>query len=322
MKYSILTVALITLSSASIQANDFSFWQNKKVSKTINNNFILSEGMNLQEFKENFGRSTKEIRRDYIHEAVSLLKAGATGAEAMQMVLAFDDRVYDRRLIAKRGTGKTIANSIRAGIEEFYQRNPRIKSRGVQVVNSSNSDYSANLLWGVYGAYNGKAAIYAMLEVINNSNGISRTFYARTNAQQINIIGHALAFSLLHSYHKTEFPLETNLAGKTYIIDSPFTETFSTYTQLGNQLDFARDVCQANGQKLLGKREISALFSKGIYTGGYSKGDLNRHNWIFEKGAFTRRDPLASRLFSYSSSPFIRTTKFFCAKEKRSNYRW
>ena len=67
--------------------------------------------------------------------------------------------------------------------------------------------------------------------------------------------------------------------------------------------------------KLISKRQISTLMSRGIYNEGHSRGDLNKQTWLFYRGAFWNFDPYGNQtVFPGSNSPSALNSFFFCIK--------
>lgn len=313
-RYLTLVILLISANSFASSNNSFSFWQNKNQAKTISSNINFTEGVNLQEFEENFSITNQELRNQYINEAIDLMQAGALGSQAMNMVLNFDDRAFDRRQVAKKGLGKTLLASFRAGIESFYQANYQISNRKLQLTNASSFDYSAHLHYGIYPTHNGQSAIYAFIELTNQNNYLIKSFYVKARAQQIDLLGQALATRILHDLHKTEYPLETKLNGQAVRVTLSHLNV-ETLTQFQDQLRNAKQICRSLNSKLISKPQIETLMAKGIYNQGHSRGNLNQFSYIFEKGVFWNRDPYANQvLFPSYSRPTATKTMVFCIK--------
>lgn len=292
-------------------ATDY-FWENRQTPKTIYNQITAREGMDMQSFHEMFSRTTSDLRREYINEARSLLRAGATGAEAMQMVLSFDDRVYDRRVIAKRGTGETLARYVKAGFEAFYRKHQ--SEGGKRLLDfspSENSKYSINLTWGVRPTVSGKTGLYVSAEMTNEDTMVSRTFTSRGPIGSIDRVGQAIAFQIVHGLHKTSFPLSTRLNGNRITVYNPTSYTPPSQTQWRTYKKLADQDCRSRGLRLIKEREITELFSRGIYHGGATQG---KSNWVFDNGHLDPRSrPNIHWSNAWENMPYPnRTVKHFC----------
>ena len=242
------------------------------------------------------------------------MQAGASGSQAMNMVLNFDDRAFDRRQVAKMGLGETLMASFRAGIESFYQVNYQIRNKKLQLTKSPIFDYSAHLHYGIYPTNNGHSALYAFIELTNQNNYLTKSFYVKARAKQIDLLGHALATRVLHDLHKTEYPLITRLNGQDVRVNLTHLNV-EVLTQFQHQIRNARQICRSLNSKLITKSQIETLMAKGIYNEGHSRGDLNQFSYIFEKGVYWNSDPYANNvLFPNYSRPTAPRTMVFCVE--------
>jgi hypothetical protein len=200
------------------------------------------------------------------------MQAGATGGEALQMVLAFDDRVYDRRQIATRNMHKTIPGYIRAGIEELYESYEDMGgTRMIEIAADHRADYSTHLTWGMKPG----AVIYGILKVTNRNTGTSRTFAGMAKADKLQFLGKQLALFMFHSLHKTRYPLTQRVNGK-----------IVTYSGIQNHFSYGRqqkraalevisENCRMRGMRIASRDEMRYLFSRGSYMGGTAMGKNN-----------------------------------------------
>lgn len=289
------------------------FWGDKSLVKTISSSISYTEGLNIQEFQENYGRTTRELRRDYISESFDLMMMGAFAGEARDMILSFDDRVFDRRMISKRRLGLSLAMAFKNGIEQFYQNNVEISKRKLSMVHGD-AGYSAHFHFGVFTIRNNNARIYSYIELTNETTLETKTFYAFTNIKNIQSLGMNLANQVLHDLHRTVYPLRTKLDNRNVTITLERMRLYKN-TQLNTQLKNARTTCQAKNSKLISKRQINILMSRGIYNEGHSRGDLNKQTWLFDRGAFWNFDPYGNQtVFPGSNSPSALNSFFFCIK--------
>lgn len=303
---------LIFLMSITAFSNTFanSFWGRSSI--PLNPRITYQQGLDMAEFQENFSQTTSELRNAYVREAISLMEAGALGMEAMEMVLKFDDRVYDRRQVAKKGMGETIANYVRNGIEllnEAYEN-----EGGTRKLNWSSyeSKFDMHVLWGVRPG----AGVYAVLRVINKETGISRSYAARGSALQMNVVGYALASQLFNSVHRTTFPLKATLGRETVTISGIRTFQTAGNVHYRTMLKQVSKYCEARGERLPSTSELTSLFARGLYHGGLSMGlktEWAAKNYGYEYNVVSSQWPsgLSMALENY---PYSRTLTYICVK--------
>lgn len=260
----ILATLLALLSLNSFAAS--SFWSKDEV--LLNPRIFNQQGLDMAEFYENFSLTTSELRNAYVREAIGLMEAGAMGMEAMEMVLKFDDRVYDRRQIAKAGMGETLANYVRTGLEllnETYENEGGTRRMDWA---STSSEYDMNVLWGVRPG----AGVYAVLRVTNRQTGISRSFAARGSAMYLNVIGYALSSQLFNSVHKTSFPIKVKVGYENITVSGLRTFTTRGNVQYRTMLQQVSKYCESKGERLPSVKELTYLFARGFYHGGLNMG--------------------------------------------------
>ncbi|EQC52766.1 hypothetical protein [Bacteriovorax sp. DB6_IX] len=311
-----LVIALVLMCQSTMAFD--SFWKDKTSVKTISDNMMTTQGVDMAEFQEMFSRTTSELRKEYIQEAVDLLKAGATGSEALGMILAFDDRVYDRRQVAKIGMAKTIASYFRSGLETIYDNfENEGGKRLIEISGSAYAKYSAHLLWGVRPG----AGVYAILKLTNNETGISRSYASRAKVQNLDVLGKSLALLVFNSLHKTRFPLKTNIGGKNLIVDGIKTFRTSTYVQFRHMLKTIDENCRSFGKRMATVNEMRHLFARGFYQGGLTRGPyhwgIKQHGYKY--GIVDGEYPMG-RTTALENSPYSRTIKYICVKENQSYY--
>ena len=308
MKYFFL-LFLITNTYASTY-----FWGDKSTPKALSSHITYTEGLNVQEFQENYGRTTRELRRDYISEALDLMMMGAFADEATDLILSFDDRVYDRRNISKRRLGFTLATAFKTGIEKFYQEHFEISDRKLKMVYGEEFDISAHFHFGVFTIKNNNARVYAFVELTNETTLETKSFYAYTGIRNLQALGANLAKQVLHDLHRTEYPLRTSFGSKNVIVQLERMH-LHTYTQLNTQIYNAEMICHGKQMRLISKNEINILMSRGIYNQGHSMGDLNKSTWLFDRGAFWSHDPYGNlAVFPGTKKPSALNSYFFCIK--------
>ena len=314
MKY----LLLLTL-SYNIHAQSYidDFWQDDQTVKYISNSMSVVQGIDMAEFSENFLQTTKALRQGYISEAIALMGAGAGGSEALKIVLMFDDRVYDRRQIAKRGMGKAIAANFRSGIESLYNNfEDQGGQRKIEISDPSQAMYTPELTWGVKPG----AGIYALLKLTNTETGISRTYSAKSKIQNINILGKTLAMLMFHSLHKTRFPLERKLNNKNVEISGIRTLTTASYNQYRNMLRMVDDRCRSLNKRMATSTEMRELFT-GFYFGGITRGTAHWAAKDFDyKYMLINYDHSFGTNLGLTNSPSNRTMKYLCVKEIVQTY--
>jgi len=309
-------LALVLLVNSAMAFDNF--WQDRTTVKTITDNMMTTQGVDMAEFSEMFSRTTSELRKEYIREAEQLLKAGATGSEALAMILQFDDRVYDRRQVAKIGMGKSIASYFRNGLESIYDSfENQGGQRLIEITSPGYAKYSSHLLWGVRPG----AGVYAVLKLTNTDTGITRSFASRSKIQNLDMLGKSLALLVFNSLHKTRFPLKTRVNGRDITVNGIKTLTTRSYVQFRYMLKTIDENCKAFGSRMATTREMRHFFARGFYQGGLTRG---KAHWGIKQNSYTYgivdgEYPLG-RTTALENSPFSRTVKYICVKEKKSNY--
>ncbi|WP_408097852.1 hypothetical protein ACJVC5_02745 [Peredibacter sp. HCB2-198] len=243
-----------------------SFWNKGEVQ--LDPRISHYQGLDMAEFNENFSETTSELRDNYIRQAINLMENGALGMEAMEMVLQFDDRVYDRRQVAKAGMGETLVNYVRSGLEllnEEYEIQGGVRRIDWSVASSR---YDLQLIWGVRPG----AGVYTVLKVTNRDTGISRSFASRGSVLNLNVVGYALASQVFNSVHKTTFPLQVKIGSENLIFSGIKTFKTNGNVQYRYMLQQVGEYCRSRGERLPTVRELTALFGRGAYFGGMNIG--------------------------------------------------
>ena len=243
-----------------------SFWNSGEIQ--LNPRISNYQGLDIAEFDESFSQTTSELRDNYIRQAMNLMERGAMGMEAMEMVLQFDDRVYDRRQVAKAGMGETLANYVRSGLEllnEVYENEGGVRRLDWSV---NASKYDLQLMWGVRPG----SGVYTVLRVSNKETGISRSYASRGSVLNLNIVGYALASQVFNSVHKTTFPLKMKIGYENLVISGVKTFPTNGNVQYRYMLQQVAGYCAAKGERLATVKELTTLFGLGAYHGGVNMG--------------------------------------------------
>jgi hypothetical protein len=309
----ILLFTLVTSSLLAV-ASDDSFWGNRANPKMLSDSLVLTQGLDMAEFNENFSSTTSELRKNYISEAKDLLKSGASGGQALKMVLAFDDRVYDRRQLAKKGMGKTIAAYFRSGLEGIYNSFEDRGGKRLIEISNMDSEYSAELLWGVMPG----SGVYTVFKLTNNITNISRSFAARTKVQHLDSLGRVLALLVFNSLHKTTFPLEIKIRNKNLLINGIRSLTTPGYTQYKKMLASINESCKSYGARIASFNEMKYLFARGFYGGGVTMG-LSHWAGVNFAGSVGYIDGqnLQGQVNNLVMKPYDnRTVKYICVEDK------
>ncbi|MDD0853675.1 hypothetical protein HBN50_11245 [Halobacteriovorax sp. GB3] len=286
------------------------FWPNKKVS--ISNKIITQEGLDAAEFNEMYSRTTSDLRKEYVQEAIQLMMAGALGPEALKMITTFDDRVYDRRQVSKKGMGNTLAGHFRSALArineeyEFEGGNPKVR------MSSRTEDYDASIVWGA----SSHAQIYAILTVKNKRTGMTKSYSAYSHVSRVGVIGKQLALQVFHSAHATQFPTTLEVGYRKMKVSGIRTYTSRGYTQYKTLIDQVSNYCRSKGARLPSVNELTSLFSRGLYHGGLSMGQ--KTEWAaMNHGmrAYVNSQYPQGNTGSLTDSPFNRTITYFCVKE-------
>lgn len=302
-----------------LQAQD-SFWGDLNARKTLSSQISSSQSADMAMFNEFYSRSQREIMQDYIFAAADLMRYGASGDQAMAMVEAFDTRAYVNRQISKHKVGEAISKYLLAYLEGMYETHESEGGERLLETTVGESEYSAKLTWGA----NTQATIYAVLEITNKGNGITRHYAHMAGSFQLSQLGAGLAAKVFHSLHKTRFPIEQRIAYSHATLLEPKSIRFSAYTSYKDQAQRAADYCQARNLRLATMEEMRNLFSLGYYHGGVSIGERNI-GWAAMKDQRSHQALYVNNEYYNGTSsinkPMNQVLYYICA-EKQASQRW
>lgn len=246
-------------------------------------------GADLQAFQESYGRSRSVLRWEAIEQAVQIMEAGATGAEALEIVLSFDHQITKNRWRSTLRMGVSLEGFFNSKLDALYEQ-IRPKQRHLafrQVVspleiigNASSSMRPGRMdqqglskidfiIYGSYSTSQSKSAgIHLFLYIVNVRTGVTRTLSAGGTAQQA---AESVAAQLFQLFQKTRFPSTISYGGgkKLTVIDSLYLDGYAN-VRLDSLYQEAFWSCEDLGGRLPSFREMSAVMRAGDFGGGVS----------------------------------------------------
>lgn len=267
----LFSVFISILALSSYAGTSDQFWRYLDIERTMSLNFSVETMGDLCAYEENFSRSSSQLRREFINEATQLMQAGAYGAEALDMVLAFDDRVYDKRQLAKRHIGKTLAAFFNTGLNDINQGFEQRGGTPLITFVDGGAEFSLHFRWGTTADCN----LYNILDITNNVTGITKSFSISGSVAHIYQMGYQLAAKVFHSLHYTRFPIAYQPKyGTKKIFYHPQVFNQSAYKTVQQKVNYAKKVC-ANQGRMKGKTirlttadELELISSLPQYLGG------------------------------------------------------
>lgn len=257
--------------------------------KNVNTKYLWSripffQGADFVTFKEMYSKSRRNLRREYIQEAVELMYAGAYGIEALEMVLAFDQQVTWLREYSKVRMDKSIEAIFRAELNNLtVLHRPSQNSLQFRHVNqahdiiyrASNSVQPGFLLpehqkyihFVAFGTYTTTSkGLLLTFHLVNVHTGVEFNFSAEgipTKASKI------LAKKVFDLFYKTHLPATLKLESgrRIHILWKDVIESTNS-APFKHTWEDAHYHCADLGGRLANKRELNSISRAGNYRGG------------------------------------------------------
>ncbi len=298
MKFKVLISAILFFSVSSLFAGDQLFKGADDKTMYVYPSIPIIEGADLQEFHEAYSKSRFEQVGELVNSAKGLLGAGASGAEALEMILAFDNLVTHRRAYSKKRMGVSLEGYFNGRLSELYRTyEPPVRKLDFKhvdlptnILRHANQERRpgyltdadmVNLDFVIYGSYTVAFGgnIDMSLYVLNVNSGVTRIFNGRGNPKQA---AYYIADQLFHEFQKTRFPSVLKLgSGKSITLLGADRIKVSGYAQMKNIYEDARYSCEDLGGRLVNKRELSSIGAAGTYRGGVTVSNSGRENYYW-----------------------------------------
>lgn len=286
----------------------------------------IIEGADLMEFHESYSKSRTDQIGEMVQSAETLIKAGAKGPEALEMILAFDKLVTHRRAYSKRRMGVSLEGYFNGRLSELYRiYNPparKLDFRHVDLPTNILKHANKNMRPGyiteadmaeldfvVYGSYTvarGAGKIHLSLYVINVNNGITRVFNGHGTPQQAS---YSVAGQLFHEFQKTRFPSILNLRnGKRINILDAYQVRTSGLSSMKNLYRDAKYACEDLGGRLASRRELTSIGQAGTYRGGVTintRGQQNYYWALVRDDIYISYENRVTKKWSLNSSQYL-----------------
>ncbi len=322
----VLSYILLSFSYMAFAAQGDLFWQDFSEPKTVSLNFTSRQSADLAMFEEMYQRTQHELRQEMVQEAVDLLGAGASGSEAMQMILNFDDRVFDKRQISKYGIGPLIGKFFRSemdAINESYEEEGG--QRKIIFIDesysSSPADYSVHIDWGA----KSHSRLYAILRITNLHTGVSKSLATSVYSERLRTMGYMLASKLFHSLHRTRFPLVKKRGLDKVEFYQNKTITIGRYMTYRQKASLAQKYCKAKGLRLATADEMDEFFAFGYYHGGLALGS-RKMGWAALKNTYSNMPTFINSEFPNGAPDGAKDIylkiNYICAKDIEFQYKF
>lgn len=253
-------------------------------------------GADLCRYRDHYSQTRTKYIQDMVYNAESLLQSGAIGAEAMDMLMAFND-MYDRNqqlALQHNYLDVTLESTFKAFMDGYYRTiNPKVKKISFRHVN--------DLLNVVRSARNGQRDGYldhkllAKLDFIAygtytlapNCNGdiqITLHFIGRDGvSESFEGTGHPstvmsqIASEVFTKYQRTTFPSQVRIGTKMLTLVGGLNGSVDVVTNPR----IAEEACQTLDARLPTEKELDLLNSYGDWSGGVS---INDKVWAMSNG--------------------------------------
>lgn len=287
----------------------------EKENYTIYPSIPFIEGADLMAFHEAYSKTRSEQFGELVQSAESLIKAGASGKEALDMVIAFDKLITKRKEDSKKRMGVSLEGYFNSRLNDLYQYyNPekrRLDFRHVDIprnildhVNQGfrpgyATDEMLNeldfVIYGSFSANRNKAQIDVALYVVNVHSGITRVYGGSGYPEQA---AYQAADKLFDEFQRTQMPKTYSLKNGKRITLVKEGRIAGGYAAMKNLYVRAQTTCEMAGARLASEEELLSLDALGRYNGGitlyedFSNFVYNRHgrgyyhwalknNWVY-----------------------------------------
>jgi hypothetical protein len=285
-------------------------------------------GADLCRYSDAYGQTRREYMREMTSMATELMRYGAYGSEALEMLASFN-ALYDRNLaIATQAKylDVTLETSLKAYIDQYYRQiRPREKKISfthmnhiadiVTAINNNqrighlNNRALNELDYVAYGSYtlapNCRGNIQVTLTLVGRD-GTTKNYIGTGRAE---IVMSQIASQIFEDFQRTQFPSVLNIGGKTMTLvgglNGEVDETSSPR--------YAQRICESLGARLPDGFEYEIIDSYGSWSGGISISDSHRAWAMSDNRVFhpDLRNPTPVRSVSQVND---RVFKYICIK--------
>lgn len=254
------------------------------------------KGADLCQYQDAYGRSRSEMAQEMVSQAERFLNAGASGKEALDLLVGIDALIDKNRRLAVQGYGLdvTLEATLKSYVDALYQQHrPRSKNISfthampiVDVVravrNGQRPGYlDQNLLakldgfaWGTYAyAPNCRGDILVTIHVVKNS-GETLNFHAQGKPQYVMS---TIAARMFEQFQRAQFPSFVRMGrGTLELVGAPGAPVDSAPSPR-----LAEQACDMIDARLPTRSEYEYLSMLGDWNGGIG---LGRQVWALSDG--------------------------------------
>ncbi len=254
------------------------------------------KGADLCQYQDAYGRSRSEMAQEMVDQASQLMSSGATGAEALDMLVTIDALIDKNRRLAVQGYGLdvTLEATLKSYVDKLYQdlrpRNKNISFNHavplVDVVNAVRNGqrpgYLDNNLLNkldaiAYGTYayapDCRGNILVTIHVIKKS-GETLNFQGQGKPQ---VVMSQIAARMFEMFQRAQFPSSIRMGSRTLqLIGAP-----GTPVDRAPSPSLAEDSCEMIDARLPTRAEYEYLSMLGDWNGGIG---LGHKVWALKDG--------------------------------------
>ncbi|MGZ3787352.1 MAG: hypothetical protein ACXVLQ_02450, partial [Bacteriovorax sp.] len=248
-------------------------------------------GADLCQYTDAYGQTRSQYMNDMVKQAKDLMEGGAKGAEALNLLVAFNS-LYDKNqeiAVRYQYLDVTLESTLKAYMDQFYRQiNPREKKVSFQyvddiinVVNAAKAgmrdgNIDNNLIkkldYIAYGTYalgpNCQGDIQVTLHLIG-SNGTSESFVATGRPETVMS---TIASDIFTLFQRTQFPSQIKIGSKMLTLVGGLNGSVDRVPDP----KLAEEACSTLDARLPTSTELDLLNGYGDWSGGVS---LNHKIW-------------------------------------------
>ncbi|MFP5384451.1 MAG: hypothetical protein ACLGHN_00130 [Bacteriovoracia bacterium] len=253
-------------------------------------------GADLCQYQDAYGRSRSEATQEFAQVAERLMRAGATGQEATDLLITIDALIDKNRSLAIRGYGLdvTLEATLKSYVDRLYQdlrpREKKINFKStaplVDVVNAIRNGQRhgyiderllqalSGMAWGTYSYAPGcRGEILVTIHIILKD-GDTINFEAQGRPE---IVMSAIAARMFERFQRTQFPSTITIGGKKLeLVGAP-----GSPVDRAPSPELAEEACRMIDARLPTKMEYEYLSMLGDWNGGVG---LNDKVWALANG--------------------------------------
>tara|TARA_R110000868_G_scaffold242548_1_gene498059 strand:+ start:25984 stop:26922 length:939 start_codon:yes stop_codon:yes gene_type:complete len=284
------------------------------------------KGADLCQYQDAYGRSRSEMAQEMVSQAERLIKSGASGKEALDLLVTIDALIDKNRRLAVQGYGLdvTLEATLKSYVDALYQQyRPRSKNISfthampvVDVVRAVRDGQrpgylDQNLLskldgfaWGTYAyAPNCRGEILVTIHIVNND-GSTLNFHAQGKPQYVMS---TIAARMFEQFQRAQFPSRIRMGSRTLeLVGAPGAPVDRAPSPF-----LAQQACEMIDARLPTRTEYEYLSMLGDWNGGIG---LGLKPWALADGfilAPTLRNPSPIRRPSDVND---REFKYYCVR--------